>query len=393
MTKPLTIPEIVRNRLINQQIAFTRFKKPEQIVSWLGAMQSQVYAFAKWAIGLRLPGSNEAMVEQAFNEGRILRTHMLRPTWHFVTPTDIRWMLALTAPRVNAFNAYMYRKLGLENRILNRSTDILIEVLRGGKHLNRLVLRYALAKAKIRTDENRMSHLLMHAELAGIICSGPRQGKQFTYALLEERVPPLPIPDREECLSELTHRYFASLGPASLHDFVWWSGLTMADARDGVAMLKPPFIQEQMEKHHYVYAPLSSTVKNIKDIHATFLLPDYDEYGISYKDRSSIFNIKRLSTTVIAGNPEFKHTLIIEGQAGGTWQRVVRNNKTTAETSFFVSMNKAKQAAVNAAIERYSASFTENVSAVIIHGIIYQISKCWNSTLIPFLLSAPTALC
>ncbi len=111
-------------------------------------MQSQDYAFAKWAIGLRLPGSDEAMIEQAFNEGKILRTHMLRPTWHFVTPADIRWMLALTAPRVNAFNAYMYRKLGLENRILNRSNDILIKVLRGRKHLNRLVLRSALAKAK-----------------------------------------------------------------------------------------------------------------------------------------------------------------------------------------------------------------------------------------------------
>jgi hypothetical protein len=202
-----------------------------------------------------------------------------------------------------------------------------------------------------------MSHLLMHAELAGIICSGPRQGKQFTYALLEERVPSLPIPDREECLSELTHRYFASRGLASLYDFVWWSGLTMADARDGVAMLKQHFIQEQMEKHYYVYAPLPSPVKNKKDMHATFLLTDYDEYGISYKDRSTIFNIKGLSTTVIAGNPAFKHTLIIEGQAGGTWRRVVRNNKTTAETSFFVPMNKAKQAAVNAAIERYSAFF------------------------------------
>src|SRR6478672_8818922 len=181
----MTSIDILNHRLINQQIATTKFKKPQEIVQWMVAMQAQDYAMAKWAIGLRLPNSTDEMIENSLTDGYILRTHLLRPTWHFVTPKDIRWLVELSAPRVNAAQAYMNRKLGLTNKIFNRSNDILEKAL-AGKSLTRTALQSLLQKAKIKTDENRLSHLLFAAELNGIICSGPRVGKQFTYALLED---------------------------------------------------------------------------------------------------------------------------------------------------------------------------------------------------------------
>jgi hypothetical protein len=215
----MTISEIVKSRLINQQIAETKFRNPKEIVAWMAAMQAQEYAMAKWAIGLRLPGLKNADIENAFNEGSILRTHLMRPTWHFVTPEDIRWMLMLTAPRVNAANAYSYRKFELDIEILKRCNDTIIKALQGGKQLTRATLKAALEQERIFADGLRLSYIMMHAELDGIICSGVRQGKQFTYALLDERVPPAKVLERDEALAELTLRYFTSRGPATVKDF------------------------------------------------------------------------------------------------------------------------------------------------------------------------------
>jgi hypothetical protein len=126
---------LITRRLFNQQIAETHFTKPEEIVTWLGAMQAQEYAMSKWSIGMRIPSLKDADVEKAFNEGAILRTHVLRPTWHFVTPADIRWILALSAPRVHVFNAFAYRYAGLNKKIFKKCNDVLAKSLQGGKFL------------------------------------------------------------------------------------------------------------------------------------------------------------------------------------------------------------------------------------------------------------------
>ncbi|HXQ33145.1 MAG TPA: crosslink repair DNA glycosylase YcaQ family protein, partial [Anaerolineales bacterium] len=126
---------------------------------------------------------------------------MLRPTWHFVAPADIRWVLALTAPRVQAVNAYMYRKLEMDNALFKRSNTALTKALRGGKELTRVELASALQQAGIPTvGELRMGYIMMRAELDAVVCSGARRGKQYTYALLEERVPPVKKLDRDEAL-------------------------------------------------------------------------------------------------------------------------------------------------------------------------------------------------
>ncbi len=253
-------------------------------MSWLGAMQAQEYTSAKWAIGLRLHNIQEADIDQAFNVGAILRTHLLRPTWHFVIPADIRWLLALTAPRVNAINAFMHRKLELDNKVLKRSNDALAKSLEGGKQLTRTELKTKLEKKKIIADGLRLGYIMAQAELDGIICSGPKEGKQFTYALLEERVPPVKHLNKDEALAELSKRYFSSRGPATLKDFSTWSGLSCVDVKSGLGMVKSQFVQEKINNEDYYFLPSVSINKEVQN---AYLLPIYDEYIMGYKNRSA----------------------------------------------------------------------------------------------------------
>lgn len=227
------INEIASSRLIAQQIAFADFKEPSAVVAHLGAMQAQEFAMAKWAIGLRSPNLKETDIDIAFDSGQILRTHLLRPTWHFVTPGDIRWLLKLTAPRVNQADAFMYRQCSLDEATFKCSNDIIANSLQGGKHLTREELQTELGKSGIKADGFRLSYIMMRSELDSIICSGPRRGKQFTYALLEERVLPKKELTPPEALKELTLRYFTSRSPATIADFSYWSGLTIKDAKKG----------------------------------------------------------------------------------------------------------------------------------------------------------------
>jgi len=346
----MTNAEIIRYRLFNQQIAETKFTETNQIVHWMVAMQAQEYAMAKWSIGLRLPGSTDAKVEKAFTEGEILRTHLMRPTWHFVTPEDIRWLLKLTAPRVEALNAFTYRQQELDSKIFKRSNDIIAKTLEGGKHLLRTELQTALKQKKIVADGVRLSAVMMKAELEGIICSGPRRGNQFTYALMDERVPRAKTISRKEALAGFTKRYFTSRGPATLKDFTTWSGLSVTEAREGIAALSSEFIKEKINGHDYIF--ISTTFSNNK-IQENFLMPDYDEYGMSYKDRSAIFNTAVDLSQFKGENPIFNRMIILDGKIEGTWKRVIKNNKVAIDTVPFKPLSKTRQHALTKAIKKY----------------------------------------
>ena len=165
-------------------------------------LQSQDYAGAKWALAMRSRNATDATIERAFAEGSIVRTHVLRPTCHFVTPADIRWMLALTAPRVKAAMAYYDRKLELDDALFRRSNAAIVQALRDGKQLTRTEIGDVLRRAGINvTGSQRLGHLLLRPELEGIVCSGARRGKQFTYALLEGALPRAAALSRDEALS------------------------------------------------------------------------------------------------------------------------------------------------------------------------------------------------
>src|SRR5512139_384836 len=240
--------DIVRHRLHNQFLSQTNCTSPAQVVEQLGAVQSQDYAGAKWALAQRLKDpATDVAIDKAFNEGKILRTHVMRPTWHFVAPGDIRWLLMLTGPRVHVGSAFMYRKLELDQAIVKKSYRVLEKALQGNKQLTRAELGIAFEKAGILAEGQRLGYFMMSAELDGIICSGARRGKQFTYALLEERAPQVKPLKRDEALAELVRRYFTTRGPATLHDFTWWSGLTMAEAKEGIESVKSQFVSEEIE--------------------------------------------------------------------------------------------------------------------------------------------------
>lgn len=301
----------------------------------------------------RIQGNvKDADMDKAFADGSILRTHILRPTWHFVSPADIRWMLQLTAPRVHAFNAYMYRKSELDETVLKKGKTLLVKTLRDGRQLTRDELRDVFEKNNISMKaEFRMTYMMMWAELEGVICSGGRKGKQFTYALLDERAPQVRAWKRDEALAELVKRYFTSRGPASLQDFAWWSGLTMADAKNGIEMVKSEFIKEEINGQTYWFQ--DSALPKIKNSPLIHLLPNYDEYFIGFKDRSAIGN--RMGNFKL-GDPEaalYVHILFVDGQVVGGWKRTIKKNEAIVEFSMLTKIIKVEKQALNTALQKY----------------------------------------
>jgi hypothetical protein len=348
----MTPTDLLRHRLHNQHLTNTPLTQPEAPVTRLVAMQAQVWDMAKWAIGLRVPGATDASVEAAFNEGRILRTHVLRPTWHFISPADLRWLLGLSGPRVTAFNAPMARKLGLDRPLFNRSNDVLAKALEGGNFLTRAQLQAALADAGIQVAGQHLAYVVMQAELDGVLCSGPRLGRQFSYALLAERVPTTPTLTRDEAFAELTRRYFATRGPATLADFAWWSGLTMSDVRRGVSMLPEEFEQRDVAGQTCVFLP--GELPHVSLEQTTFLMPDYDEYGIAYKNRNVLFGDAHLAR---AGNGTMPHAVVMGGVVAGTWQRADEGKRVGIKTRMFRPLDANAQAALENAVERYQDFF------------------------------------
>lgn len=273
--------DVAQARLSNQLLGKKKCKTPGEVVAWLGAVQAQDFAAAKWALALRMRKATDTDIERAFNDGAILRTHVMRPTWHFVAPQDIRSLLALTAPRVHAANAHMYRKLELDDDRLSRCHAVLTKALRGNQYLTRSELANRLSENRIKAAGQRLAYILMHAELEALICSGPRRGKQFTYALLEERTPQSQKLHLDEALAQWTLRYFASHGPAQLKDFAWWSGLTLHDAQRGLDLAAPQLARAIIDDKPHWFSPNSKTAK--RKTPSALLLSIYDEYTIAYR--------------------------------------------------------------------------------------------------------------
>jgi hypothetical protein len=291
----------------------------------MAAMQAQEYAMAKWAVALRMASAvTDAQIDTAFNDGRILRTHIMRPTWHFVAPHDIRMLLQLTAQRVNQANAFMYRKYGVEIADFNRFNTRIEKLLRDSNYLSRDQIREQLA---IEGDGTYMSILMMRAELDGIVCSGPRKGNRFTYALLEERTPKGKAFTKDEALFDLCRRYFTSRGPATVKDFTTWSGLTMAEAKKGLKLLDKEVETITIGNTAYYY--IGDTPKILKG-RTDFLMPDYDEYGMGYKDRNALANPD------YAGQPsKYNRAIIVNGMMAGSWKRTLQKDTVQLELQLF----------------------------------------------------------
>jgi Winged helix DNA-binding domain len=342
------VTDVAVRRLDTQRLIGERFSSAVEAVGWLGAVQSQDFAGAKWALGQRTADATDGDLDRLFDGGAILRTHVLRPTWHFVLPTDIRWLQGLTAPRVKAMIAFYGRRLEVDAQLLKRSMTAIEMALRGGPHLTRTELGLALERSRIRLTGPQLGHVLMHAELDAFICSGPRKGKQFTYALLEERVLPGPRLDREEALAELTRRYFTGHGPAQPQDFAWWSGLTVADARRGLALVGAGLSEEVIDgKPHWFSPEFRPAARSGPSLH---LLPNYDEFLVAYRDRSAA--LERVRDRDLVPFPYgsiLGHVVVLKGQVLGFWKRRSEGRRVVVEVGLPDVLDSSGQAALERA--------------------------------------------
>ena len=346
--------DLAQQRLLNQRLIGVAFKRPEDVVQWLGAVQSQDYPGAKWALGQRIRGATDAAIDEAFSSGKIIRTHVMRPTWHFVMPADIRWMLALTAPRVNAAMAYYYRQGEVDDALVARCNTVFRRTLRGGKQLTRGELGKALERAGISATGVRLGFLLGRAELDAVICSGALRGRQHTWALLEERIPESRVLNRDEALVELIRRYFTSHGPAQLTDFVWWSGLTLADTRRGIELAQSDLAQDVIGGKTYWF---SSSMKMARPEPGTriHLLPNYDEYFIAYKDRGAVADAELFKEPSDVIRYLYGYIAVMNGRVIGGWKRTIEKGRVVVEVRLPIALNKDGRDALNAAAEQYGA--------------------------------------
>jgi len=352
---------LVAARLRNQHLAASTSQSPADVVAHLCAVQAQDFIGAKWALGVRLRGVDDAAVEAAFDAGEILRTHVLRPTWHFVTPADIRWMLTLTAPRVHAVSAYYYRQHGLDPKTLSRAHRAIASELAGKRWRTRTELAAALRKRGVEASGPRLGLLTIHAELEQVMCSGPVRGRQSTYGLVDDRAPLAGACTPRDPAAHLASRYFASHGPATLRDFVWWSGLTVAQARRGIEAATPALESRVVDGHTYWAGSWTGAVARARAASAartaaTFLLPNYDEYLIAYKDRQLLRPAGGADGHMSLQGPDtFAHPLIVDGAMVGVWRRRVSAAATRIEVVPYLPLSVAQGRAVDAAVKRFTA--------------------------------------
>lgn len=349
------LKSIAQTRLINQQIVGSSFENPAKLVSWMGAMQAQDYSNSKWAVGIRVPDCTDDLVEAAINSGKIIRTHILRPTWHLVAAEDVRWMMALTATNIDKLMASSNRQLELDDQVIKNSQSIIYRALEGGKEFTRKEIVDELTANGIVTDSRRASHLVMKAEIDMVVCNGARRGKSFTYALFDEKIPSSKPLLKEEALAKLARKYFASHGPATLKDFIWWSGLSVADAKSALEYVRKDFASETIGSEIYY---LNGTMARSKDIEQAFhLLPAFDELIISYKDRTaSVADVDR--SKAFTNNGIFYPLIVKGGQALGTWKRKFQKGEVKVEFNAFSQISDNYETPLKREIDRLNTFYT-----------------------------------
>ena len=316
----------------------------------MGALQAQDFQMSKMAVGLRVKNATEKSIESAMHAGEIIRMHLLRPTWHLVTAEDVTWMLALSATHIQSAMRARDRELELTTSVFNKSNAIFESSLRDGNHLSRQELIIKLKDAGITVDNNRASHLLMHAESEAIICSGKFIDNQLSYAILSERVPLKKKFEQEEALAELANRYFTSHGPATLADFTWWSGLSVSKSRIGLEMVRKELEFIALDGKTYWFRGVSIPKIDSELVH---LLPAYDEFIISYTDRNASLG-KEINSKAVSTNGLFRPVLVQNGRVIGTWKRESLKEKIRITTHLFADTNQNLEQKISLALKHYA---------------------------------------
>lgn len=345
----MKIPDI---RLQNQQLLNPLFSQPKELVSWMGAMQAQNYPMVKWAVGMRLKSATIQTVEDALRKGEILRTHVMRPTWHLVAAEDIRWMLKLSAQRVIAANESYAKGHGLDisEALYTKSHNLLEKILCGKKSMTRQEIAGQFNREGIPADNHCMTRFMARAEQVGIVCSGEDKGGKCTYALLEERVPPMPDLTKDESLARLARSYFRSHAPAVLQDFVWWSGLPVAEARQAVYLIDSELTAEEWNGQTWYIHNSSRTCGEASG--RVHLLPSYDEYLLGYKDRTDVLPFEHYSKA-FTNNGLFYPIVLHEGHVIGNWSKSIKKGRLIIEHSCFREGDCVEESTLDKEKNRY----------------------------------------
>lgn len=327
----MKIPDI---RLLNQQLLNPTYRHPKELVSWMGAIQAQDNTMVKWAVGIRLKSGTMKAVEKALHDGEILRTHVMRPTWHLVAAEDIRWMLKLSEQRLKSiYNSYAKGGgLDISEALITKSNTLLEKILCGNKSLTKQEITEYFERSGIPADTHHINRFMSRAEVEGIICSGEFRGRQHTYALLEERVPPTPELAKDESLARLARSYFRSHSPAVLQDFIWWSGLSTSEAKQAIYLIESELAVEQWnDQTWYVHSDCRTRGK-ISD--SLCLLPPWDEYLIAYKDRTDVLP-KEYYLKAFTNNGLFFPVMAHRGQIIGNWSKTVKKGNVELDYTCF----------------------------------------------------------
>jgi Winged helix DNA-binding domain len=321
---------------------------PVDVVRHLTAVQAQEHAYARWSVAQRLAGPpTAATVDAAFAEGEFVRTHVLRPTWHYVAAADLGWLMALSGPRVDAAGARQHHVLGLDGRTLGRSNELIGQSVGSGARTRRELLE-VLDHRGLSAAGLRGTYMLMHAELTGVVCSGPMRGKQHTYASFDQRVGPAAGPRGDEALGELAWRYFSTRGPATLHDFSWWSGLRVATARLGLELAQSRLEARAVDGRTFWFAEGKVTRSKRPRVD---LVQAYDEMIISYSRSRDVLNATYTTFPPMSRVHGFYHVLLLDGRALGHWRAPA--GSSTVQTRISKVLDGGEQAALAAAIEGY----------------------------------------
>jgi hypothetical protein len=342
---------IARARLANQIIGGRPRVGVAEVVAALGAVQAQDYLGALWALGVRQRHATQRTIEAAVAARAIVRTWPMRGTLHFVPAVDAHWMLDLLTPRVVARAMGRYRQLELDAVTFDRARRVVERTLGREGRLTRPALYRRLEAAGVDSTGARGLHILGYLAQRGVICFGPREGKQPTIVLLDEWVREPRRPSRDEALAELARRYFTSHGPATLQDFVWWSGLTVRDARAAIAMndavLRHVLVDERPRfRLRGAGAPLHPLAE-------ACLLPPFDELIVSYRDRTAMVDPKFVPRLGLGG--VMSPTILLKGRVVGSWRRRIVGHRVQVQLFPFVRLAARDRAAVERAATRYAA--------------------------------------
>jgi hypothetical protein len=306
--------EIIQLRLFNQGLSTNCFGKPDQVVAHFGAMQAQDYSMALWAVGLRMKSSNRSAIENQINSGEIIRTHILRPTWHLVHQKDIRWMMELSSPNVKKATQYVDKKEGLTDELFIKAWKIIEQQFREVDNLTKEDIMSYLSEQHITVSNLLATQFIIRAELEMLLCNGEKKG---TYALFEKRVPKADKISKSDAITKLTELYFNSRGPATLKDLAWWSGLSMSDAKIGIAELGKQLEYFTYKDLKYYYFEIEN---NVPEKTTFALLPCYDEYTVGYSEGRNIVLPTYLDNSKI-GNGIFKPIILSGNEIAGTWRK------------------------------------------------------------------------